>query len=86
MTNWQTELTSYKESLAKVTIRKQIFQGDSLSLLLFVRYKIPQTHVLCKAKAGYNLGGVEKINRLLFMDNLKLYGKNESEIKGLMLL
>ena len=44
---------------------------------------IPLTHVLCKAKARYTLGGREKINHLLFMDNLKLYGKSESKIKGL---
>ena len=36
MTNWQTELTSCGESLAKVNIRRGIFQGDSLSPLLFV--------------------------------------------------
>ena len=41
------------------------------------------THVLCKAKARYTLGGGEKFNPLLFMDNLKLYGKTENEIKGL---
>ena len=41
---------------------------------------IPLTHVLRKAKAKYNLGG-EKINHLLFMDDFKLYRKNE--IKGL---
>ena len=41
------------------------------------------THVLGKAKARYTLGRGEKINHLLFMDNLKLYGKSENEIKGL---
>ena len=34
---------------------------------------IPLTHVLCKAKARYTLGGGEK----------KLYRKSENEIKGL---
>ena len=41
------------------------------------------THVLRKAKARYTLGGGEKINHLLFMDNLKLHRKSENEIKGL---
>ena len=41
------------------------------------------THVLHKAKAKYTLGGGEKINHLLFMDNLKLYGKSKNEIKRL---
>ena len=31
----------------------------------------------------YTLGWGEKIKRFMFMDNLKLYGKSESEIKGL---
>ena len=44
---------------------------------------IPLTHVLCKAKARYTLGGGEKINNVLFMDDLKLYGKSENEIKEL---
>ena len=81
--NWQTELTSCGENFVKVNIRRGIVQGDSLSPLLFVICMILLTHVLCKAKARYTLGGGEKINHLLFMDDLKLYGKSENEIKGL---
>ena len=80
MVNWQIKLTLCRESLAKVN-RRGIFQGDSSSPLLFVTHMILLTHVLCKAKARYTLGGGEKINHLLFMDNLKLYGKSENEIK-----
>ena len=83
MANWQTELTSCGESLAKVNIRRGIFQGDSLSHLVFVICMIPLIHILCKAKAKYTLGGGEKIYHLLFMDNLKPYGKSENKIKGL---
>ena len=39
------------------------------------------TNVLCKAKATDTLRGREKINHLLFMDKLKLYGKSDNEIK-----
>ena len=42
---------------------------------------IPLTHVLRKAKARYTLGGGEKIDHLLFMDNLKVHEKSENEIK-----
>ena len=42
------------------------------------------THVLYKAKVRYTLGGGEKINHLLLMDDLKLYGKKGNEIKGLL--
>ena len=82
MANWQTALNSYRESLAKVNIRRGIFQGDSLSPLLFLICMIPLTHVLRKAKARYTLGGGEKINHHLFMDDSKLYGKSENKIKG----
>ena len=82
-TNWQTELTSCGESLAKVNIRRGIFQGDNLSSLLFVIGMIPITNVLRKAKARFTLEGGEKINHFLFMDDLKLFGRSESEIKGL---
>ena len=84
MTNCKTELTSFKESLAKFKTRGEIFQGDSLSPVLFLICMILLTHVLCKAKAKYTLGGGEKINHLLFMDNLKLHGKRKNEIKGLL--
>ena len=70
MANWQTELNSRGESLAKVNIKRGIFQGDSLSHLLIVICMIPLTHVICKAKARYSLGGGEKINHLLFKDDL----------------
>ena len=40
------------------------------------------THVLCRTKVRSTLGGRKKINHLLFMDNLKLYGKKQSETKG----
>ena len=41
------------------------------------------THILRKAKARYTLKGEKKIKYLLFMDDLKLYGKSEDEIKAL---
>ena len=74
MANCQTVLTSCREGLAIVKIRRGIFQGDSLSPLLFVVCMIPLTHVLRKSKARQHL---------LFMDDLKLYGKSENEIKRL---
>ena len=44
--------------------------------ILFVLALIPLTLVLGKVKAGYSLeNGLPTINHLLFMDDLKLYGK-----------
>ena len=41
------------------------------------------THILCKTKTCCTMGGGEKTNHLLLMNDLKLHGKRESEIKGL---
>ena len=82
MRNWKTELTSCGESLGTVDIKRGIFQGDSLSPLIFVMCMIPLSKVLRKAKAGYRLGDV-KINHLLFMDDLKMFAKNKNEIDSL---
>ena len=72
MENWKIELTSLVESLGQVDIRRRIFQGNSLSPLLFVICMIPLSLVLRKAKAGYEFRGKQlKINHLLFMDDLK---------------
>ena len=45
---------------------------------------IPLTLVLRKVKAGYDLGdGNGVINHLLFMDDLKMYGKNHNQVDTL---
>ena len=81
MKTWRTNLTSGNTSLGQVEIKRGIFQGDSLSPLLFVMCMIPLTYILRKEEAGYTLGKNKnrKINHMLFMDDLKLYGKDEKE-------
>ena len=75
---WTTELTAGNHVFqGEVCIKRGIFQGDSLSPLLFILALI--LLVLRKVKAGYNLGnGLPTIIHLLFMDDLKLYGKSEN--------
>ena len=83
MTKWTTELTSCGEFLGKVSINRRIFQGDSLSLLLFVVCMIPLTTIL-KKKAGYVIkDGNLKVNHLLFIDDFKLFEHSEREIESL---
>ena len=68
----------------EVKINRGIFRGYSRSPLLFIVALIPLTLVLRKMKAGYHLGeGKGMINHLLYMDDLKLYGKNENQIDSL---
>ena len=68
--------------LGKVSIRSGIFQG--LSPLLFVICMIPLTTVLRKARVVYIAKyGNLRVNHLFFMDDLKLFGKSEKEVDGL---
>ena len=53
MPNWKTILTSSGTRLAEVNIRREIFQGGSLSPLLFIAAMIPMTRVLERMEVGY---------------------------------
>lgn len=84
MSDWKTELTSANQILGDVCTQRGIFQGDNLSPMLFVLALIPVKILLKKKKDGYELGKNDiKINHLLFMDDLKLYGKNEKQLNSL---
>ena len=65
MTGWKTELILGDTNLGRVNINRGIFQGDSLSLLLFILSLIPLTLVLRRMKQGYSfLKGKSKLNHL----------------------
>ena len=67
--------------LGDVKVKRGIFQGDNLSPILFVLAMIPLSVVLNNMEAGYSLGrNRRKLNHLLFMDDLKLYGKSLREL------
>jgi len=66
-----------------IQIRRGIFQRDSLSPLLFCIALIPLTNELNRADCGYQVHGTEmKISHLLYMDDLKLLGRNENDLKN----
>ena len=70
---WRVMLCAGNSELGEVDIKQGIFQGDSLSSLVFVLALIPLSFILRKAKAVYEFSGSqEKINHLLFTDDLKL--------------
>ena len=84
MADWKTVLTANGKTLGEVEIRRGIFQGDTLSPLLFVVAMIPLTLLLRREEMGYRFGeSGRKINHLLFMDDLKLFGRNREEIESL---
>ena len=64
-------------------IKRGIFQGDSLSPLLFTMSLNPLSKELQKTGYGYQLDEQTKINHLFYVDDLKLYGTSDNQLTGL---
>ena len=80
---WKTVLTINSIGIGVVLIKCGIFQGDSLSPILFIICLIPLSAILGMNKMGYKLDLNTIVNHLLYMDDLKLYAKNDKEIDAL---
>ena len=84
MKTWRVEVIAGERKLAETKIQRGIFQGDALSPLLFIIALMPLNHILKKCTAGYKLGrSQEKVNHLMYMDDMKLFAKNEKELETL---
>ena len=84
MSDWKTCIYANNTFLGRVKISRGIFQGDSFSPLLFVLALTPISIALKDIKMGYSLAkGGPLINHILFMDDIKLFGKTENEIDSL---
>uniref|UniRef100_H3A543 Reverse transcriptase domain-containing protein n=1 Tax=Latimeria chalumnae TaxID=7897 RepID=H3A543_LATCH len=59
-----------------------IFQGDSLSPMLFIIFLLPLTTLLKKSGLGFTIHNFT-ISHLLYMDDLKLYAKSDKDILAL---
>ena len=82
MKTWRVNLKEGGSSLAEIKNQKYIFQGDALSPLLLIIAMMPQNHILRKWSAGYKLSrSQDNINLLMYMDDIKLFAKNEKEFE-----
>ncbi|KAF2897895.1 hypothetical protein ILUMI_08279 [Ignelater luminosus] len=86
MTKWETQLIIPNQEkvkkIGKVRIRRGIFQGDSLSPILFCIAMALLTYELNRLNCGYQIKNENaKVSNLLYMDDLKIFGKNEQELK-----
>ena len=83
MKTWRFELIAGGR-LTEAKIQRGIFQIDAQSPLLFIIAMMPLNHILRKCKAGYKLSrSQEKVNHLMYMDDIKLFAKNEKELETL---
>ena len=79
MYRWKTNLYADGKLLGSVPIRRGMFQGDSFSSLLIVITLLPLAHILTEIGIVYQLEkNGAKFNHLFFMDDVKLYGKNDT--------
>ena len=82
MRQWKTNMVLVHESgvleTGLISIKRGIFQGDSLSPLLFTMSLNPLSQKLQKTGYGYQLDKQTKINQLFYVDDLKLYGTSDN--------
>ena len=84
--SWYTILSLSSETKTLTTepikFSKGIFQGDSLSVMLFPRCLIPLSFLLNKCK-GYSFGRARKLQHThnFFVDGLKLYSQDLNSTK-----
>ena len=81
MDNWRVELTVRGRSFNEVKIQGGIIQRYALSSLQFIITRMPLNHILRKCIRRYKLTkSKEKINHLMYRDDVKLFAKNEKRI------
>ena len=87
MKMWNTDISlSHSNGVLEaknISVHRGIFQGDSLSPLLFCIALIPLSLELNRSHYGFKVGN-RKINHLFYFDDVKLYGKDDSELEGLL--
>jgi hypothetical protein len=87
MEKWNTRLhLKTKQDVMQsqpIHIQRGIFQGDSISPLLFCIALNPLKNEPNRVDCGYQIHRTErKISHLLYMDDLKLLGRSEDHLQN----
>jgi hypothetical protein len=84
MQTWCTKIyLHYKDgtiSTDDIKYGRGIFQGDTLSPLLFCLCLVPITNILRREGHGYKIGN-KKVSNLLYIDDLKIYARNAEHME-----
>ncbi|KAI5748311.1 hypothetical protein M8J77_024164 [Diaphorina citri] len=86
MTTWKIDLnlTSEQSTLKvkNISLKNGIYQGDSMSPLLFCMALFPLSSIISDSKTGYTCNNeTHKISHLLYVDDLKLIAKDDEELQ-----
>ena len=80
MSHWKTTLPSNSKSITEVAIKCGVYQRDAPSPLQFCITLNPLSALLDKSTYRYRFKSGTTINHLIYMDDIKLYAKNEQNI------
>ena len=83
MSSWKTDLMINGVYMTSIDIQCGIFQGDSLSPLLFCLAMNPLSELISDSKYGYSVKSHCIVQHLFYMDDLKLFAKNENDLTSL---
>lgn len=86
MTTWNIDLNLTSEqstiTIKNISITNGIFQGDSIIPLLFCMALFPLSSIMKDSNTGYTCENEkDKINYLLYVDDLKLIAKDDTELE-----
>ena len=83
MLKWKVDLALFYEGgcikVENVLFRRGIFQGDSLSPLLFIIALNPLSLIINRRCTGYKLGEM-RISHLWYMDDIKSYANSRENL------
>jgi len=84
--SFETFINLGDKQIGSVRIKRGIFQGDSLSPLLFVLCLFPLTTLINKEEIGFKFhinNETFQLSHLLFVDDLKIYASSQKDLKNL---